>query len=36
MLKESVDVDSFKPIVVEPGAGVYEFPELGKLKYAFA
>jgi putative SbcD/Mre11-related phosphoesterase len=35
MLKESVDVDSFKPIVVEPGAGVYEFPELGKLKYTF-
>ncbi len=34
ILKESVDVDSFKPIVVEPGAGVYEFPELGKLKYA--
>jgi len=35
ILKESVDVDSFKPIVVEPGAGVYEFPELGKLKYSF-
>jgi len=34
MLKESMDVDSFKPIVVEPGAGVYEFPELGKLKSA--
>ncbi|RLF04530.1 MAG: hypothetical protein DRJ60_06955 [Thermoprotei archaeon] len=32
ILKDLVDIDSFKPIVVEAGAGVYEFPEIGKLK----
>lgn len=35
ILEGQVDIDSFKPIVVEPGAGVYEFPELGKLKFTF-
>ncbi|MEM4576266.1 MAG: metallophosphoesterase [Candidatus Nezhaarchaeales archaeon] len=35
ILESQVDIDSFKPIVVEPEAGVYEFPELGKLKCIF-
>jgi len=33
ILRDVVDIDVFKPIVVESGAGVYEFPEIGKLKF---
>lgn len=32
ILRDLVDIDNFKPIIVEAGAGVYEFPEIGKLK----
>ncbi|MCS7139595.1 MAG: metallophosphoesterase [Candidatus Nezhaarchaeota archaeon] len=34
ILRDLVDIDGFKPIIIEPRAGVYEFPELQKLRIA--
>ncbi|MDI9619325.1 MAG: metallophosphoesterase [Candidatus Nezhaarchaeota archaeon] len=34
ILRANVDIERFKPVVVEDGAGVYEFPEIGKLRPA--
>lgn len=32
ILRDQVEVDSFKSIIIEPKAGVYELPELSKLR----